>query len=116
MTTIWRRSTHILPTFGHMICGGFEVEIGIWPVALGHTIGLVWTPDQWHGVYWTNAIWIYNIQNNYGSYDEIWKATIDYKADHPVSFWYALYAIDTHGNWYWDNNNGWNYTAQGPNW
>jgi hypothetical protein len=114
MTTLWRKSAHGVPAYGHMVSGGFQVEIGIWPVALGHKTGVVWTPDQWHSVNWTEAQWSYNATNNYGSYDEVWTAVIDFKASHPVSFWYALYLVDTYGNWYWDNNNGWNYVTQSP--
>lgn len=121
MTTIWRKSASIIPAYGHMVCGGFEVEIGVWPVALdhrilNHRIGVVWTADGWHNVQWSDAEWIGTTRNNYGDYDEVWKAKIDYNSNTPLSFWYALYVIDTYGNWYWDNNNGWNYITQGPNW
>lgn len=113
MSTIWRKSSGVLPAWGHMVIGGFDVEIGVWPLALGHRVGIVWTPDKWRTAALADAQWSHNEQNRYGGYDEIWKTTISWQADHPGEFWYALYLVDTHGYWLWDNNGGWNYETKG---
>ena len=116
MATIWRNSSKILPAYGDMVIGGFDVEIGIWPVSLGHRVGVVWTPDRWRSVHWADAQWSGNANNNYGGCDEIWEATIGFQSDLPGKFWYALYVVDANGNWFWDNNNGWNYETKGLAW
>ncbi len=87
-----------------------EVTFGVWPVALGHRAGAVWTADGWQTVNWTDATWEGNIPNLYGGNDEKWKVIMQLgSSPYPVSFWYALYVEDSHGNKSWDNNNSLNY-------
>ncbi len=113
MANIWLRGTEYPPGgSGRM---GFDVTFGIWPVELGHSAGVVWTISNWWTVNWTNADWLYNVNNTYGGYDEVWKARIEFNSLSSLwKCWYALYVIDTNGNWFWDNNGGWNYEVKDP--
>lgn len=112
-TTIWRESASIIGagyTFhGHDLAAGLQVYFGVWPVALGHTAGAVWTCDGWKTTNWGQAHWVQNVANQFGGFDECWELNILNVVESPVRFWYALWVDDSQGCRHWDNNHGWNY-------
>lgn len=95
-----------------------KVDFGVWPVAPGHTAGAVFTDDGWASVYWQEAEWEYNAPSPFGSWDEHWTVYLNARGENgqymgqslvPFNVEFALYVTDAEGNWYWDNNNGWNH-------
>lgn len=95
-----------------------EIDFGVWPVAYGHTAGSVFTDDGWATAAWQTAAWKYNTQGPYGGWDESWKVYISASGENgayvgqpfsPFVIEYALYVTDASGNWYWDNNGGYNH-------
>lgn len=95
-----------------------KVDFGVWPVAPGHSAGAVFTDDGWASVYWQEAEWEYNAPGPFGSWDEHWTVYLGARGENgqymgqslvPFNVEFALYVTDANGNWYWDNNNGWNH-------
>lgn len=111
--TIWqiRTESRCDTKYGHSLYATLDVWFGIWPVALGHQAGAVWTIDQWNTIRKDPAAWEGNVPNPYGGYDEHWKVTMSVGNSmyYPVKFWYALYVKDSQEITYWDNNRGRNY-------
>ncbi|MBU0676795.1 MAG: CBM21 domain-containing protein [Verrucomicrobia bacterium] len=91
-----------------------SVDIGVWPVAPGHTVGIVYTLDGWRSYRWGEAGWVRNVQG-LGGMDEAWIfRSSNYMWDvtgylYPLDFEFALCVSDQWGNWYWDNNGGMNH-------
>lgn len=113
--TLWRMHVEPIPPQGYGIAvGGVTISIGVSPPALGHRVGVVWTPLRWFETIWTEARWQRNVPGAFGGTDELWKADLHFQSKTPVTFWYALYLTDTHGDWYWDNNDGWNHETRIP--
>lgn len=119
--TIWRKSAvaYVYTYIGIYISHEMDINLGVWPVASGHSTGAVWTPDGWNTVNWASGTWAQNVPNQYGSYDESWWIDISHvdaggKCE-DVYFWYALYVDTSDSTRYWDNNGGYNYEtiAQG---
>ena len=91
-----------------------SVHFGVWPVAFGHSAGVVYTDDAWKTVRWDRARWVENVPNEYGGWDEIWRwyngcVSVRHPWEPKPKIWFALYVDDTLGNRTWDNSDGWNY-------
>lgn len=119
--TIWRIDEVV-------VCGGdwkyagctaasLSVDIGVWPVAWGHSVNVVYTHDGWRTVKVKSANWVTNFNNPYGGQDEKWRVElpIGYTSMggqlQPVE--YAIWVTNGAGQSYWDNNRGWNYYFPG---
>ena len=117
--TIWLTSSRASEWSSYGIQEVTEATVcfGVWPVAPGHTAGIVYTDDAWATVTWDTASWSTNVPNAYGSYDERWcwyekYASIRYAYEPKPKIWFAIYVDDADGNRTWDNNDGWNYEVQ----
>ncbi|MFP2930807.1 hypothetical protein ACLESO_37535 [Pyxidicoccus sp. 3LG] len=102
----------VVGTGGGYVIHQFKLTTGVWPVAPGHTAGVVYTWDNWQTAQWGTLTWQYNAPNAYGSNDEVWKGS--FQVPPTVSFTsiqYAIYVDDASGNRTWNNNNGQNFVA-----
>lgn len=104
----WKYSTWIYTSI--------RANFGVWPVAWGHTAGIVYTDDGWATATWQNARWVANVNNPYGGQDEAWEVYLFGGGCQqmgcgftPFTFEYALYVQNSSGQWTWDNNRGMNY-------
>ena len=94
-----------------------KADIGVWPVAYGHTAGAVYTDDGWATVNWVNAQWVANVPNAFGGQDEAWKVYLLGGNTcgqmgcgfTPFTFEFALYVRNAAGQTTWANNGGQNY-------
>jgi len=95
-----------------------RVDFGVWPVAYGHTAGVVYTDNGWATAKWQTANWQANVQGPYGGWDEAWSVWFSASGTNgqyvgqpfsPFVIEYALYVSDANGTWTWDNNSGQNY-------
>jgi len=89
-----------------------ESTFGVWPVAWGHRAGAVYTTDGWQTVKWSNAGWLANVNNPFGGLDENWRVSMQGSTGggySPITFEYALYVVNSAGDWSWDNNRGYNH-------
>lgn len=94
-----------------------QARFGVWPVAYGHSAGVVFTDDGWATVNWKNAEWVANVPNPYGGRDESWKVFLlggrtcqTFGCSFtPFTFEFALYVQNAQGQWFWDNNHGFNH-------
>lgn len=90
----------------------FSLTTGVWPVAPGHTAGVVYSWDNWQTVQWGTLTWQYNQANAYGSSDEVWSGNFNIPPYLSVTaIQYAIYVDDASGNRTWNNNNGQNFVA-----
>jgi len=106
---VWVAETSAISSGGSYYSYYLTVKVGVWPVAPGHKVGMVYTNDRWHTSHWVDLTWQSNQANAYGSQDELW-ATVPwlYVSDNaPV--WFAVYVEDANGNRTWNNNNGQNF-------
>ncbi len=97
---------------GGSVFSGSRLPTGVWPVAPGHTAGVVYTWDNWQSAQWATLTWQYNQPNAYGSQDEVWKG--DFEIPPYLSFAvieYAIYVDDSAGNRTWNNNSGQNFVV-----
>jgi hypothetical protein len=77
----------------------------LYPIYPEHKAGIRFTRDNWQTFEDIDAEWLLNSNNC-----EEWKVTIVNRTDDVLKpIHYVLFAKDVFGNWYWDNNNGWNY-------
>lgn len=98
--------------YGGCTAMSLKVEAGVWPVAWGHSVTVVYTTDNWQTVQVKDAEWVANVNNPYGGLDEKWRASI------PVGYTsmggqlktveYAL-MLEYYGGIIWDNNGGMNF-------
>ena len=95
-----------------------KVDFGVWPVAYGHTAGVVYTDNGWATAHWQTANWQANVQGPYGGWDEAWSVWFSASGENgkyvgqpfsPFTIEYALYVSNANGDWAWDNNGGMNY-------
>ncbi len=105
-------SVPVVGAGGGYVFREFRVTTGVWPVAPGHTAGVVYTWDNWQTTQWGTLTWQYNAANAYGSQDEVWKGSFLIP---PHVSWssvqYAIYVDDAAGNRTWNNNNGQNFVV-----
>ncbi|MBP7830693.1 MAG: hypothetical protein KA248_12330 [Kiritimatiellae bacterium] len=104
--------------YGTWLATQIRGDIGVWPVASGHTAGAVYTDNGWKNVYWTDAKWQSNVQNPYGGLDEAWNVWLSASGPNgrymgmpftPFVIETAVYVRNASGQWSWDNNVGYNY-------
>ena len=87
-----------------------DVRAGVWPVAPGHQVGVIWSIDDWARSQVGQAHWTSNIPNAFGSEDETWYFEVErFPAISPLYFRYVLFVDNASGHRVWDNNGGWNY-------
>jgi hypothetical protein len=110
---IWvkQASGGVMEAGGGYSFSGFRIDAGVWPVAPGHRVGIVYTSDGWRTATWGTFSWQSNNDNDYGSQDELWsfKWVSGNPYVFPSSVQYAIYVDDAYGNRSWNNNGGWNY-------
>lgn len=94
------------------------LQVGVWPVAPGHKVGIVYSYDRWATSHWAELTWSHNAPNAYGSLDEVWMMnhllTIPGEWRTPSTIDFAIYVEDASGNRTWNNNNGWNFRLVEP--
>lgn len=91
----------------------FKLTSGVWPVAPGHTAGVVYTWDNWQTAQWGTLSWQYNQPNAYGTQDEVWAGSFNVPPYiSPIVIQYAIYVDDANGNRTWNNNNGQNFVVR----
>ncbi len=100
-----------------------KVDVGVWPVEPGHTVGAVYTPDNWQSVRWTpshNSIWVTNARNAFGSWDEQWRLLLTGRSGFgldPRSTWRFAVYVDTPGRpRVWNNNGGRDHSVSITRW
>jgi hypothetical protein len=105
---VWVAETQATSSGGSYYSYYLTVRVGVWPVAPGHSVGMVYTNDNWNTTHQVDLTWQYNQSNAYGSQDELWRTPTLYVSDSaPVE--YAVYVDDAYGNRTWNNNNGQNF-------
>jgi hypothetical protein len=92
----------------------FKLTSGVWPVAPGHTAGVVYTWDNWQTAQWGTLTWKFNQPNAYGTQDEVWAGRFNVPPyiSPIIVIQYAIYVDDANGNRTWNNNNGQNFVVQ----
>ncbi len=108
---VWVAETKTVSSGGSYYWYTFTVTAGVWPVAPGHKVGMVYTNDLWRTSHWVDLTWQLNQANAYGSLDEVWK-TVSLDASDAAPVWFALYVEDQYGTRYWNNNNGQNFEVR----
>lgn len=111
-TWVVEASAPVVGTGGGYVIYQFKLTTGVWPVAPGHTAGVVYSWDNWNTAQWGTLSWQYNQANAYGSQDEVWKGAFEippYISFSTVQF--AIYVDDSAGNRTWNNNNGRNFAV-----
>jgi len=88
---------------------GFDVQVTTKPKMEAYRVAMVWTHDDWRTTYRTEAKLANDSMDSEQSRD-LWKISVAFCSDRPVTFHYALVAAGPAGCC-WDNNNGWNYTV-----
>lgn len=106
---VWVAETSIRQSPGGYYSYYFSVKVGVWPVAPGHKVGMVWTNDRWATTQWTDLTWQLNQANAYGTQDEIWLTMPELYASDSAPVWFAVYVEDALGNRTWNNNGGFNF-------
>ena len=109
-TWVINSSTPVLGAAGGLVIYSFKVTTGVWPVAPGHTVGVVYTWNSWLTSKWGTLTWQYNQPNAYGTQDEVWQGSFEippYGSDGSIQ--YAIYVDDASGNRTWNNNSGQNF-------
>jgi hypothetical protein len=95
------------------VYSGITLKVGVWPVAPGHKVGVVYTYDRWATSHWAELTWEANVANAYGSQDELWTlnhlVTIPGEWRTPSTIDFAIYVEDASGHRTWNNNGGWNF-------
>ena len=107
---VWVAQTSATSSGGSYYAYYLTVKVGVWPVAPGHKVGMVYTNDGWHTSHWVDLTWQHNQANAYGSQDELWATVpvLSVSDSAPVQF--AVYVEDANGTRYWNNNHGQNFT------
>ena len=110
---VWKRCDVASTTgaYGQYPSVTASVKVGVWPVALGHSVGAIWTADNWRTVQWAFGSWCWNEPSptGTGDWDESWRVHWSLPEAQASSFQYAIFVQDALGNLYWDNNHGWNH-------
>ena len=83
---------------------GFDVRVETRTQLQAYRVALVWTPNGWQGVTYTEC----RLAETRADSD-IWSGGISYFTTPPTTFFYALVAAGPEGL-SWDNNGGWNYS------
>jgi len=119
---IWLKSAEYvkLQPYSTITSTGFKLNVGVWPVAPGHSVGAVYSPDGWQTVLWTDSSpsgvwsggnWCENVTGPFGNVDESWVVWTSLGVSYygiPSNYDFALFVNTTNGT-YWDNNGGNNY-------
>jgi len=88
------------------VSSGLNVFVRVRPPAIGHTIGIRYTFNQWRGENITYGWWVQN-END----EELWRINLSYDEEDFEEMWFSVFVKDSGGQEAWDTNNGWNYTA-----
>lgn len=112
--TTWLKtaSVPVVGTGGGYVIYQFQLSTGVWPVAPGHSAGVVYSWDNWQTAQWAALQWANNEPNAYGSQDEVWYGHFEippYVSFSTIQF--AFYVDDASGNRTWNNNNGQNFVV-----
>ncbi|MBU0678024.1 MAG: hypothetical protein KJ626_07885 [Verrucomicrobia bacterium] len=93
------------------------IHVGVWPVAWGHSVHVVYSSDGWQSASVVDGGWLDNVPNPYGGYDELWQVQI------PIGYTsmggqlrptdYAIWVVNGYGEASWDNNGGYDYHYDG---
>ena len=111
-TWVFGASVPVVGAGGGYVFYVFRLTTGVWPVAPGHTAGVVYSWDNWQTHRSGTLTWQSNQANAYGTQDEVWKG--DFEIPPTVSFssiQYAIYVDDASGNRTWNNNHGQNFVV-----
>lgn len=103
--------------YGGCTAANLHIDIGVWPVAPGHSVFVVYTHDGWSTYDVVAADWQANVPNPYGGLDESWGVDIaigytSFGSD-LRSVEYAIWVVNGNGEIAWDSNNGMNYYFPG---
>ncbi|NBD08962.1 MULTISPECIES: carbohydrate-binding protein [Corallococcus] len=112
-TWVLEAGVPVVGTGGGYVFRQFQLTTGVWPVAPGHSVGVVYTWDHWQTTQWGTLTWRNNTPNASGSQDEVWAGR--FNVPPTVSFTaieYAIYVDDASGHRTWNNNNGQNFVVQ----
>jgi hypothetical protein len=91
-------------------CQTITFYFRLYPIYPQHHAGIRFSRDNWQSYEDINAEWLFNNNNC-----EEWKVTIVNRIEDVLKpIHYVLFAKDVLGNWYWDNNNGWNFHLVPP--
>jgi hypothetical protein len=83
---------------------GFDVRIETRTALRAYRVALVWTPNGWQSVNYTEC----RVAETRPDSD-IWSGGISYYTTPPIKFFYAVVGAGPDGL-SWDNNGGWNYS------
>ncbi|WP_164012350.1 carbohydrate-binding protein [Pyxidicoccus trucidator] len=111
-TWVMSASVPVVGAGGGYVFYQFQLTTGVWPVAPGHTAGVVYTWDNWQTTQSATLAWQSNQPNAYGSQDEVWNGRFNIPPY--ISFsavQYAIYVDDASGNRTWNNNSGQNFVV-----
>ncbi|MCY1014565.1 carbohydrate-binding protein [Pyxidicoccus sp. MSG2] len=115
-TWVMNASVPVVGAGGGYVFYQFQLNTGVWPVAPGHTVGVVYTWDHWQTAQWGTLSWQSNQSNAYGSQDEVWRGAFNIPPNLTfTTVEYAIYVDDASGHRTWNNNNGQNFSVTKAN-